>query len=60
MVFVRMNMLLLEPLPSNSVLFPALEGDQATGSTSGPLSKKMKSSTSSSVDDLDIEVSTPI
>lgn len=42
-----------DPIPSNSVLFPALESDQVNGNASGPLSKKMKSS---GVDDLDIEV----
>ncbi|VDM34757.1 unnamed protein product [Hydatigera taeniaeformis] len=41
-----------DPIPPNSVLFPALESDQANGNASGPLSKKMKSS---GVDDLDIE-----
>ncbi|VDK33989.1 unnamed protein product [Taenia asiatica] len=41
-----------DPIPPNSVLFPALESDQVNGNASGPLSKKMKSS---GVDDLDIE-----
>ncbi|KAH9283751.1 hypothetical protein ECG_04614 [Echinococcus granulosus] len=41
-----------EPIPPNSVLFPALESDQPISNASGPLSKKMKSS---GVDDLDIE-----
>ncbi|KAL5111036.1 HMG domain-containing protein 4 [Taenia crassiceps] len=41
-----------DPIPPNSVLFPALESDQVNGNVSGPMSKKMKSS---GVDDLDIE-----
>ena len=54
--FARVLFCPLDPLPSNSVLFPALENDQTTGLTGGPVSKKMKSSTSGSVEDLDIEV----